>query len=92
MSIAQLAKIRGDVGFEIKIPGRDATKPSTVDNRAPHDRVMNHVQRARARRVNNNHAEHRDYEVTRPMFLRSESESDQRHQNADDRNERRSDV
>jgi len=26
------------------------------------------------------------------MFLRSESESDQRHQNADDRNERRSDI
>jgi hypothetical protein len=47
MSIAQLAKITGHARFNIKIPDRDSTEDGRVDNRAPHDRVMNQVERAK---------------------------------------------
>ncbi len=58
-SVLQFAKISRHIWFEIEIPNRCATKQSSVDNRAPHDRAMNHVQRAEYRRINNNQAEHR---------------------------------
>ena len=47
MSIAQLAKITSHARFDIKIPDRDSTEDGRVDNRAPHDRVMNQVERAK---------------------------------------------
>ena len=53
---------------------------------------MNQVQRAEDGRINNDQDEHRNHNVTRPRFLRSESVGDERHQNSDDGNERRSNV
>ncbi len=53
---------------------------------------MNQVQRADDRCVNNNQAEHRDHDVTRPRFLRGKSVSDERHENSDDSDKWRGDV
>ena|SRR5437773_2229605 len=91
-SVLQFAKISGDISFEIKIPNRRATKKRSVDDRAPHDRLMNQVQRAQDRRVNNDEEEHRNHEMTRPIFLRNESVSDEHHENSDHSNERRGDM
>jgi hypothetical protein len=54
--------------------------------------VMNQVQRAKDRRINNDQDEHRNHEMTRPIFLRGESVSDERHKDSDDGDERRRDV
>ncbi len=53
---------------------------------------MNQIQRAKDRRINNDQAEHRDHEMTRPQFLSRESVRDDCHQNSDDGNEWRCDV
>jgi hypothetical protein len=54
--------------------------------------VVNQIQRAKDRSINNDQDEHRNHEMTRPIFLRGESVSDERHKNSDDGNERRGDV
>ena len=54
--------------------------------------MMNQVYSAKTRRINNNQAEHRNYEMTRPIFLRRESVSDERHENSDDGDKWRRDV
>ena len=53
---------------------------------------MNQVHGAKDRRVEDNQREHRDDEVTRPIFLGGESVSDERHKNSNDRNQRCSDM
>ena len=88
----ELVKVSGHVWFEIKVPKRRATKNRSVDDRAPHDRVMNQIQRAKGRRINNDQDEHRNHEMTRPRFLPSKSVSDERHKDSDNGDERRGDV
>jgi len=53
---------------------------------------MNQVQRAKDRCVNKNHDEHRNDEMTWPMFLTRKSVADARHKDSDDGNQRRGDV
>jgi hypothetical protein len=91
-SVRELAKILRHVWLKIKIPNRRAAKQSAVDNRTPHDRVMNQVQCAKDRRVHNDQREHRDHNVTRPRFCHRESIADARYQNSNRRHQRRSDV
>jgi hypothetical protein len=67
-SARKLAKICGDVWLEIEIRNRRATKYGSVNNRTPHDRLMNQIQRAEDRRINNDQDEHRNHEMTRPRF------------------------
>ena len=92
LSIFQFAKIDGDVWFKIKVPDGNGAEYGRVDKRAPHDRLMNQVQRAKDGRVRNNQDEDCDYQMARPRFSRSESVSDERHENSDDDNERRGDA
>ena len=82
----------GDIWFEVKVPNRCATKQSSVDDRAPHNRAKDQVQRAQGGRVNNDQDEDRNHEMTRPIFLGRESIGDKRHENSDDGNDRRGDV
>jgi len=45
---------------------------------------MNLIQSAEDRRINNDQDEHRNHEMARPIFLRRESVSDERHKDSDD--------
>ena len=54
--------------------------------------MMNQIQSAKDRRINNDQNEHRNHEMTRPTFLPRKSVSDECHKDSDDGNQRRRDV
>src|SRR5437016_13029301 len=91
-SVRELAKIRDHIWFEVEIPKGSAAKQSSVNDCTPHDRIMNQVQRAKDRRIINDQDEHRNHEMTRPIFSHRESVSDERHKDFDDGNQRHCDV
>jgi hypothetical protein len=53
---------------------------------------MNHIQCAKAHRVNNDEPKHREHNVPQPRFFRRESVGDAGHQNSNHRNQWRGDA